>query len=183
MLSHAFRATIFKPERVYRLEPDALSWRDDRGSGRLSYADVDSVRFYSIPATMLPGQHRCVVRPKRGRPIVIAATHYVRLAVTEDRFATYAPFVQELLTRIAEASPHARVIAGQNWLMWLFWLVILVAGGLLLLGGLIVLATGEFPLQAAPVFVILLAAMPAAWRIVRRGRPRRVHPAAIAAGG
>ena len=129
-----------------------------------------------------PTQSRCVLHPRSGGKIVLSSTSFARLGVNEDRSESYAPLGRELMTRIATVNPDAIFIAGQPWGLWLLWLFLLIASALILLGGAILAVTGQFPLPAAAVFMIVALGIPVGWRVVRHGRPHPFDPRSIPKG-
>jgi hypothetical protein len=182
-LVHAFRPTIFGTERSYRIGPDALEWKDAQGASRIPYGEVAKVNISTMASSFYgQTQKRCVLHPRSGGKIVLSSASYKRLGVIEDRSGTYAPLVRELMTRVAGANPGAIFIAGQPWGLWLFWLFLLIASALIILAGIVLAATGQFPLPATAVFVIILLSFRVAWRVVRHGRPHRFDPRTLPDG-
>lgn len=150
-------------------------WNAGGRDNGIAYADVTRLQAYTAPLGMVgPPLRRCVVRSRRGGRIVLQGTHYVRLGVTEDRRGAYGPFIDALVRRAAAANPDLAVIVGQSWAMWLVWLAILAGIVVVSVLALVALVNGDFPWQAAIVVALVLGFAPVAWRIVRRGRPRRV---------
>ena len=179
---HAFRPSVFSTERSYRIGPDALEWKDARQGSRIAYSEVARVNISSMTPPFGQAQSRCVLHPRSGGKIVVSSTSYKRLGVLEDRSENYARLVRELMVRIATVNPDTVFIAGQPWGLWLFWLILLIASTLILLGGLILAVMGQFPLPAAAVFMIVLLGIPVGWRIVRRGRPHPFDPRTLPEG-
>lgn len=174
--THSYRPNIFVPERTFRLEDGALAWSDGRVAGRLKLAEIARLRVYAMPASLVPGLRRCIVRRKGGGKVVIGSTHYLHLGVTEDRAATWAPFVRALIERTAAANPAVILVSGQAWAMWAMWVLLTVGSLLVLAGMLAVLVEGEFPLGALVSVAVVAAFLPLCWRMVARGRPRTVDP-------
>ena len=171
------RPHIFAPERTYRLLPDALAWSDGRSDGRVAYRDVTQVWISGSPKRLRSRHHRCVVRHPGGK-LVLAAAHYVRFGVVEERTAAYEPFVRELLRRVAAAAPGCTFIAGQPWAAWVVWLLILIGGGAVLAGAVVLLVQGKSVPSAIAATGIGLFALTKAWRSVFHDRPRRFDPRA-----
>src|SRR5262245_58961718 len=121
---YSVRPNIFVPERTYQLDPDALVWKDSRGQGRLPYQDIFKVRTDSLLNPVGPIMRQCVLHRSYGTKVVLKSTHYIGLSNMEDRSASYRPFVDELLFRVAVANPHARFMVGLTWPMWMTWLLI-----------------------------------------------------------
>ncbi|MCC7274402.1 MAG: hypothetical protein IT561_17175 [Alphaproteobacteria bacterium] len=180
---HRFRPNVFVPERVFRLEDDALAWSDGRNAGRIPYADIVSLRIYAIPASIVPGMRRCVVRRRGGGGTVIGSTHYVRLGVTEDRSASWKPFVRELLVRVVAADPAVVLMTGQGWTMWSLWIALLAGSLAVLLGAAAALFAGDFPVGAIAAVAVVVALLPLCWRMAGRSRPRRLDAAGVEAAG
>ncbi|HEY6259148.1 MAG TPA: hypothetical protein VIY51_25505 [Xanthobacteraceae bacterium] len=175
---HAFRPSIMSGERSYRLGPNSLIWKDERQEDSIGYGEIAKVNINSMAPPFGQAQSRCVLHPRSGGKIVLSSGSYQRFGVIEDRAASYAPLVRELLTRIAVANPNAIFTAGQPRELWWLWLVLLIASVLILLGGLALALMGQFPLPAAAAFMIVLAGIPVGWRVVRHGRPQPLDPRA-----
>jgi hypothetical protein len=173
--TYAFRASAFSAERSYRLGPDALEWRDDRREGRIAYREIAKVNLSSVPMLgQTKAQGRCVLRSAGRKTLLVSASF--RGLVTEDRSASYVPFVRELMLRIAAANPKASFIAGQGWGLWLFWIVILIGAVVILGGALILTILGQLPVAAGGSLFVLLLCLPIGWRVVRHGPPRPFDP-------
>jgi len=179
---HAFRPSIFSTERSYRIGPDALEWKDARQDSRVAYSEVARVNISSMTPPLGQAQSRCVLHPRSGGKIVLSSASYKRLGVIEDRSESYAPLVRELMVRIATVNPDTVFIAGQPWGLWLFWLILLIASALILLGGAILAVMGQFPLAAAAGFMIVVLGIPVGWRVVRHGRPHPFDPRTLLEG-
>jgi len=142
------------------------------------------VRIYDSPGmTGLTGQvapafTRCVIRPKRGRAIVLSSNHFVGLGRFEDRTETFRPFVDALIERVKSANPAARLLAGMPPALWWTWVALvtplfivvivkeLVAGRVL-----------KLPAIVSALIVIGTAAGIVSYaRVLRRNRPRPLRP-------
>jgi hypothetical protein len=99
--------------------------------------------------------------------------------VTEDRSASYAPFVRELVARIARANPDVRIIAGRTRAAQAVWIVLLISSLLVLAAASILVLSGEFPWQGSFVFVILIGFLPMTWRTARQPGPRVIDARSI----
>jgi hypothetical protein len=173
---YSVRPNIFVSERSYSLEPDALVWRDEHRGGRLAYVDIRHIRTDSHVNPMGPPLRRCILQPRSGRKLVLQATHYVALGKIEDRSASYGPFVEGLLRRIAAANPQAYFVTGLSWPMWLTWLVILIGCVAVLALAVVALLRWDFPVAALAAIAVIGMNLPAVWSAVRHGRQRRYRP-------
>jgi hypothetical protein len=128
----------------------------------------------------------CAMKDRSGRKFGLTSAHYVRLGTFEDRMKTFAPFVRELLLRIAKANPKARFIAGSGRAMWFMWLLILIASVLLIPFMVIGMVQGEMTsfetMKSLPYFAVVLILLPWVWRGIRRDWPREFDPRKPPAG-
>lgn len=177
--SYAYRSSVFSRERTFELGPDALSWKDERGTGSIKYADIERVHIYRVTTPFGPAIRRCVLHSRAGQKITIQSVHYVRLAKTEDRIGTYGPFVRELTARVATRNPHAKFYAGLGkGYLTAYW-IILVVGPIVIVTTLLTLFVGGSTNPNIVPLVIFLIFLPAAWTTVRQGRARLIDPKTI----
>lgn len=187
---YRFRLSLLRKEETWRLG-DAALHRVENGVARsIPFAGIDSIRIYHAPGlrvgggTAAPAFERCVIRRRGGRPVVLSSNHFAGLAKFEDRGATFRPFVDALVGRVAAANPRTLFLAGMPPLLWGCWLVLLVAVAVVapLTVVLIVveLSAGESlsPGLIAAVVILLgvLFSFAAYVRTIRRNRPRRFDP-------
>ena len=177
-----------KAEETYRLSDLALSWTGAARDGAVAFADVRALRLYEAPglAGVAPGFARCVVWPRRGRAVVLSSNHYLSLGKFEDRSASFRPFVDALVRKVAAVNNTARFISGMPAALWWFWTAILLAVAVVAPLALVVivveLAAGRgFPTGGIVALFIVLAIFLGLLGYVRqlwRNRPRRFDPRA-----
>jgi Kdo2-lipid IVA lauroyltransferase/acyltransferase len=117
---HAFRRTIFAPERTYRLGAGALEWHDDASSGAIAYGDIVAVYEYKSKvrgalSAELPRRFDYVLYGRDGSKIALNSIHVVRFRLAENRAASCTAFVTELKARIAAANPNAKFLNKLSW--------------------------------------------------------------------
>jgi len=148
------------------------------------------VRIYESPGMnpltgqIAPGFERCVIRPRRGRTIVLSSRHFVGLARFEDRSATFRPFVDALVARLGTANPATELVAGMPPALWWTWVALLVAVALVTTIFIVVmvqeLVAGrvlQMPAIISALIVVGTAAVIGSYaRVLRRNRPRRLTP-------
>jgi len=174
--THTVRNSLIDRQRAWTIGPDALHWREARRQGSIPYGDIRQVRLISYANTG-GEQYQCVVTAAgRGR-VKIRSHHYVSLGNFEDRTATYAPLIRDLLKRVAAASPGATFVAGSIGLL-IVWMVVLL---LFILGvATAVLAyfdglagTWKFAITVG----VLILSGPLIWRRLAAGAVRPFDPA------
>ena len=187
--SYRFRATMFTKETAYRAGADALSWGDNGAEGRLAYTDIRKVRVYGAPGMPFGGaskQVRCVLRPRRGRPIVLGNQSFIGVGRFEDRSAAFYPFAAALTERIANANPQIVFVKGMPGALFVFWMILLpivaIIAPVSAIAVVAMLAQGQSPPRAmygvtAMLLAFLFAIIPNA-KTAWRNRPRRVDPRA-----
>ena len=87
----------------------------------------------------------------------------------------------DVLRAMSRINPHAQVIVGPPLMLWLAWLVVLIASCVVVAFGIVVLFADEFPMASLFSFGIVIGFLPIAWRIVRRGRAHRAEAESIPA--
>jgi hypothetical protein len=185
--SYRFRATMFTKETIYRAGAKALSWCDGGAESRLAYADIRQVRTYGVPGMPSGGasnQVRCVLRPRRGRAIVLGNQSFIGVGRFEDRSAAFYPFATALTERIAKANPQIVFIKGMPGALFVFWLILFPLVAIIAPSSAIavmaMLAQGQSPPGAMYGVTVLLltflfAIVPNA-KTVWRNRPLHVDP-------
>jgi hypothetical protein len=189
--TYTLRLSFASEEATYRLSEDALQCTTAKGTRTVPFAEIDMVRLYESPGqTSLFGQiapafARCVIRPRRGQAIVLSSKHFTGLRRFEDRSATFQPFVDTLVARLASAHPGAQLLAGMPPALWWTWVALLAAVALVTPVFIVVivqeLVAGR-ALQTPAVMSGLLVFGAALGivsyaRVLRRNRPRRLTPA------
>ena len=188
--TYTLRLSLASEEATYRLSEDALHCTTAKGTRTLPVAEIGRVRIYESPGMaslsgkIAPAFARCVIRPRRGRAIVLSSNHFVGLGRFQDRSATFRPFVDALLARLGSANPGAQLLAGMPPVLWWTWVGLLVAVALVLpvFAAVIVqeLAAGraiQLPAIVGSLIVLGTALSIVSYaRVLRRNRPRRLTP-------
>lgn len=186
--SYQFRLSMAQSEATYRIAEQDLVWSRGGENGRLPFSDIAQIRIYGSPGvgSAAPSFQRCVVTPKSGRPHVFSSNHYVSLGKFEDRSASFQPFVETLMRRVAAANPATVFISGMPAALWTAWAAIVIGvvivTPLALLVIIINLVRGagfSGVLATTTVFLLglLFGLVPLA-RMLLRNRPRRFDPRA-----
>ncbi|MAY61194.1 MAG: hypothetical protein CML29_03200 [Rhizobiales bacterium] len=169
---HSVRNSMIDSERAYRLGPDAVEWMEKGKKDSLRYADISAVNLITYAGTGATiGQAK--ITSRQGGSFKIRSHHYKGLAQFENRRQTYAPFIRELLGRVARASPDAKFTSGNSAFM-IMWLV--VAAMMAVLAVVVVMIsyqTGDLPLMA--IFILLVGG-PLAIREVMKGGTKTFDP-------
>jgi hypothetical protein len=188
--TYTLRLSLASEEATYRLSEDALHCTTAKGTRTLPFAEIGMVRVYESPGqTSLFGQiapafARCVIRPRRGRAIVLSSKHFIGFGRFDDRSATFRPFVDTLLARLGSAHPGARLLAGMPPALWWTWVALLAAVALVTPVFIVVIVQEliagrvlQMPavLSSLIVFGAALGIVSYA-RVLRRNRPRRFTP-------
>ena len=188
--TYTLRLSLASEEATYRLSEDALHITTAKGTRTLPFAEIGMVRIYESPGAaslfgqIAPAFARCVIRPRRGRAIVLSSNHFVGLGRFEDRSATFRPFADALIARLGSVNPGARLLAGMPPALWWTWVVLLVGVALIAPVFLVVIVqemVAGRPLQL-PALVSCLIVLGTALsivsyaRVLRRNRPRRLTP-------
>ena len=188
--TYTLRLSRISEEATYRLRGDALHATTPRGTSTLPLSEIGMVRIYESPGmTGLTGQiapafARCVIRPKRGRAIVLSSNHFVGLGRFEDRSGTFRPFVDALVERVKSANPAARLVAGMPPALWWTWVLLLVVVALVtpifvvvIVQELVAGRVLKLPAIVSALIVIGTAAGIVSYaRVLRRNRPRPLRP-------
>jgi hypothetical protein len=182
--SYVARANALEYEATWRLQPDALELQGGPTAGpdvvmRFPYRDITGVRLSYAPSRFDHARYRCDVRMRSGQQVAILSTHYAGIADFEDRAATYGPFVQALIARVAAANPSASFRSGKNPVTYVLEHLFLFAMVVLLV--LVLSMVGFAPLSEsswAKLFIIL-ASIPLLVVYTRKNWPSRFKPDAI----
>ena len=177
-VQYAKRETRFdKQDRGWWVDGDYLFETDGRGrEWRTHLGDVLEVQTSPAPARFRPWRHQTVLGLRNSRRIVIDNAHYVGAANYEDRSASYAPFVRDLIEVIAEKTPYAKARQGASYLgyvaMLAFVVVLigLVATLLFLLPiegvqGIVWIKAGLVALMAPPLLAWVMKSRPTGMRL------------------
>ena len=176
---HCFRPSIFTHERCYVLEADALVSRDALQPERVPLSEIDRIRVYRVPGGMGPWIRRAVLHLRSGKRLVLQSTHYVRLAVIEDRTETYRALLGSLLRRVPSFNPQVSITVGPSSALWVTWLVLLILSFVVTAAGVALWLAGDFPIAAVLSFGLVIGFLPISWRMVRGGRAHSISPDAL----
>lgn len=154
-LMHEVRNSLADATRAFRLEPDAVSWREGDRQERLLYSEIASLHLSSY-SDLQELQRQCTLTDRAGKTLKIRSHHYVSLGNFEDRTATYAPFIRALIDRLAgEGSPVA--FEQGSRIMGLVWTAIFWLSAIMIVGFVALLFSGDgFSLGALVPIAILL---------------------------
>jgi Kdo2-lipid IVA lauroyltransferase/acyltransferase len=166
---HAFRRSIFFPERTYRLGADRLEWRDDVSAGAVAYRDIVAVHEYKSKvwgalAAELPRRFDYVLHCRDGTRLSLNSTHVVRFRVAENRAASCMAFITALHARIAAANPNLKLF---NKLSWSYRLAMAVDRAWYSIGHLLLKLIRRLDIDRAATF--------AAWTMRKIGPWLRGH--------
>jgi hypothetical protein len=189
--TYTLRLSLASEETTYRLGENALHSTTTKGTRTLPFAEIGMVRIYELPGmTSLTGRiapafARCVIRPRRGRAIVLSSNHFVGLGRFEDRSAAFRPFVDSLIARLGPANPGAQLLAGMPPALWWTWVALLAVVALATPAFIVVivqeLVAGralQLPAIVSSLIVLGTAAGIVSYaRVLKRNRPRRLRPA------
>jgi hypothetical protein len=171
------RNAISRSEREWRVEEDALVTRGGSGNERrYPWKDMVSVRLCFEPTRFKPWRYVFELQPKHARRIEIDNAHCVSAGVFEERSASYTPFVQAALARLAAVKPDMHALIGETPKRYFF----LLLAALVVLGGVaFALIAVPTPLDALPFaglvkLAIILVMLPVFWRWVIGAMPRGV---------
>ncbi len=188
--TYQFRLSLARSETTYRIEGDALVWSEGGENGRLPFSEIRQIRIYGSPgigfggSTVAPSFQRCVVKPRQGRAHVFSSNHYVSLGKFEDRSATFRPFIEALIRRVAAVNPATQFISGMPGVLWAIWALILLSVVILAPLALLViiidlLSGGGFSATHLAVTIFLLGilfTLGSRWRMLVRNRPQQLDP-------
>jgi hypothetical protein len=203
-ITHSARANIYQNEAHWRLAEDALErtggeparapwwaklarfylllivpWgleRIDRGGeARFPYGAVKQVRLSYEPTRIDDNRHRCQLKLTTGQKATIYSTHFTGVDSFEDRAATYAPLVQGLAARVAQANPACRFWAGKSRLVYWSQHIFLFAL-LLMVFVLGYLAGFNLSELAMAKLAVIIGFIPLMFLYARKNYPRQFIP-------
>lgn len=177
VIYHRRGSAISRSEREWRVEPEALVTRGGSGAEkRYPWADFISIRLCHEPARFKRWRYVFELQPREGAKLVIDNAHCLAPGKFEDRSASYRPFVEAALRRLAEAKPGATALIGETpkryFFLLLFALVALAAIAFALL--LMPTPLDQLPFANVSKFVLVLLMLPIFWALVLRTMPRGV---------
>jgi hypothetical protein len=120
MIAYRKRQNVFeKKEREWRVEPDALVFRDAEGRElREAWRDAVAVRLRYAPSRFKTWLYITEISFKSGRSWTIDNSHFAGFADFEDRTATYTPFVHAVLERLAANAPDIKAYSGTTMISY-----------------------------------------------------------------
>jgi hypothetical protein len=182
--SYVARANALEYEAIWRLRPDALELQGGPTAGpdvvmRFPYRDIVGLRLSYAPSRVDHVRYRCDLRMRSGQQVAILSTHYAGIADFEDRAATYAPFVEALIARVAAANSAASFRSGRSPVA--YWLEHAFLLAMIALLVLVLSVTGFAPLSESSwaKFFIILASIPLLIVYTRKNWPSRFKPDTI----
>ncbi len=123
-LTYQVRRSLAAKTEEYSLTDTAILWP----GGTAPFAQIKTVRIYSVPAMWLIGagkvafgSRRCAVTLDSGVPIELTSQHYLSFGNFEDRSPAFYPFVSALIARVRAANPVAQFVSGMPPMLWWFW--------------------------------------------------------------
>lgn len=173
------RRSILEKEATWRLAPDALEQIvDGKPVQGFLYADIVEIRLSYDPTRFESNRYRCDVRARNGARVVLVSVSYVSPGNFDNRGEIYAPFVRELVARVASANPACGFIAGRPLVNYLASHAFLIAMLLLLLS--VLYATGA-PIVGivALKLGLIVVYVPVIIHYARVNWPRPFEPAAV----
>jgi hypothetical protein len=182
MTTYTQRPHAFASERLWMAGPEALTWKDDKGEGRLAYADLAEVRLAYAPTRVQKNRFLLSLKSVEGSPLHIGNESYRGLADFEDRSAAFRDFVFALHRAVAATNLAVRFVAG-NTSGWyaLHWLMTGLAMAAIIAGLVFFLTFGLVWVALIKVGLIVYY-LPTLRRYLARNQPRRYDPLAIPPG-
>ena len=128
-LTYSYRPHALSPERLFRLQGDALAWSMANRKGSVAYRNIEQVRIFKARFLGSSATYWNVVLFSRtGGRIKLGAASRVGFKAIDDRTSVYLPFIHELQARLVQANPELRIETGRHWLHHLEaaagWLVV-----------------------------------------------------------
>lgn len=172
-LTHVARRSALEKETCWRLLPEGLEEsRPDRTTRFCRYADIVFVRLQHAPSRVDQNRFVCDLRTRDGGRFILVSSHYVGFAQFEDRGATYAVVVRELLARVGRENPSCHFLAGTPAWQYYGLAGLIIAMVLFLFWALDVV--GHFAEGGVAGWVRLAAVaslVPIGWAFLRANRP------------
>lgn len=151
---HEVRNNLADATRAFRLEPDAVSWRQGDHQERLLFSDIASLHLTSY-SDLQELQRQCTLTDRAGKTLRIRSHHYVSLGNFEDRTSTYAAFIRALIDRLAAEGSSVAFEQGSRF-MALVWTAIFWLSALMIVGFVALLFRGEGVSLGAFVPIVIL---------------------------
>jgi hypothetical protein len=129
-ISYVARPSYATVETTYQVSDDELTWTAGPVRNSMRLADIRSVRIFASPSMRyrfmgnepILGFDLFIVKSRDGRTRAVSSKHYQNLAVFEDRGATFVPFVDAVMTRVANVNPTAVFRSGMPSGVWWLWI-------------------------------------------------------------
>lgn len=194
-LRYATRPSLPAAEIEYEVTDAELLWNVGGAQQRMPLSEVRSARIFTAPAAKSPmlgnaafgGFDELVLLAKDGRKVSVVSRHFLALAKFEDRRATFVPFVEAVLLRVAAANPSARFLMGMPSGVWTLWVALLVLQATLALFGVAMVidaARGRGTTVGLLLGLVftggVVFSMVSVFRTVRNGRQRAFDPRRLA---
>jgi hypothetical protein len=132
-------------EATYRCRPSVasaeISWRltahelvrDGANPRSIPYADIRRIRIFGSPgmayngSNLTPPSDICRLKLKSGRDVTLTSTHILGLGRSEDRSASFWPFVDKLVRHAKRANPAVVLVSGMPPALWALWAAVVTA--------------------------------------------------------
>jgi hypothetical protein len=191
VITYATRPSIATVETTYQVTDDELIWASGPTQHRMRLGDIQSVRLFTSPSAnyrfmgnaAFGGFELFIVKARDGRTVSVTSKHFQSVAVFEDRGATFVPFVDAVMARVAAINPAAVFLAGMPsgvWWLWVGVLAVLVLGvifGILTVSSAV---TGGGSLEGLILGLVFTVgtgiSLRSAWSVVSRGRQKSFDP-------
>jgi hypothetical protein len=176
---HRTRRSIFQSEAAWRLGEDALERvAEGRPAFRIPYAEIVELQLSYDPTRFETTRYRCDVLSQRNGRALIVSVSYLSPMNFENRGATYVPFMEALVARVAAANPACRFQAGKRLSTYIGEQLFLLAM-LLLLVSVLYLTGAPIAGIVAIKLALLAFFVPTMILYVRKNRPRTFDPSEI----
>jgi hypothetical protein len=168
-------------EDVWSVEGDSLVHKRADGTvARRQLSEVSSVRLRYAPTSYKTWRYAFEIRFKAGHAWHIDNGHFAGIADFEDRSATFAPFVREVIKLVSQHASQARAYLGSSWTSYLLQVGFLVIAFTALAGVLLVLPIGAGISGMVVVKLAIIAFfLPVVFKWARRALPQGVPINAI----
>lgn len=174
-VQHRVRATLFGSEQTFSLGEAALRIDGAQGASEIPFRDIDRIGLIAY-AGAGGTQGQATLRTKTGQTVKIRSHHYKTLANFENRSESYRDLVSGLMHRVAAANPDARFVSGSTVMSVVWWVVLAIIVCVLVLLGLAMASGEELKGNVLGGFMMMLVALPFAWRSARQNREKPIDP-------
>lgn len=175
-MSFEVRSTEIDKDTVYRLDQEGFGWSNSRGEGHFAYADIAAIHLMVHDSQYGRGRI-CTVKSRTGKKKQFRSLHCFGIGNFEDRASLYAPFVRELLRRVADSVPDAKFTRGSNFDFVLLIIGMIILGGAGAIMLIAIFGAGIEPdLELLGFAAFLVFMFPVVFRFMQRRRPRSFDP-------